>query len=107
MYSIHFPSKLPEYLALGMPIVMVGPDCATGVRWARRNLQAVCLLDSSLPETWGAAFGCLASDAEHRSSLGARALEAGARDFDPLVIRGQFQRALREAATSKKLSSEN
>jgi hypothetical protein len=88
-----------------MPIVMVGPDCATGVRWARRNLQAVYLLDSALPETWGAAFGRLASDAEHRSFLGARALEAGMRDFDPLVIRGQFQRALRETATNKSRSS--
>lgn len=35
LYRTHFPSKLTEYLALGMPVVVSGPEFATGVRYAR------------------------------------------------------------------------
>jgi glycosyltransferase involved in cell wall biosynthesis len=101
MYSIHFPSKLTEYLAAGLPIVMVGPEAATGVRWARSHPQAVYLLDASAPESWSAEFERLASEAELRSLLAHGALEAAVRDFDPLAIREKFRSALREAAASK------
>jgi glycosyltransferase involved in cell wall biosynthesis len=94
MYAIHFPSKLPEYLALGMPIVMVGPDDATGVRWAKGNAKAVHLLPAGEPEKWTAVLQQLTSSAQLRSSLGQGALEAGARDFDPVHIREKFLSAL-------------
>ena len=35
LYRTHFPSKLTEYLALGMPVIVSGPEMATGVRYAR------------------------------------------------------------------------
>jgi len=35
LYRTHCPSKLTEYLALGMPVIVSGPEFATGVRWAR------------------------------------------------------------------------
>jgi len=35
LYRTHFPSKLTEYLALGIPVIVSGPDFATGVRWAK------------------------------------------------------------------------
>jgi glycosyltransferase involved in cell wall biosynthesis len=35
LYSTHFPSKLPEYLALGMPVIIFGPEYANGVKWAK------------------------------------------------------------------------
>ena len=34
LYRTHFPSKLTEYLALGMPVIVSGPEFATGVRYA-------------------------------------------------------------------------
>jgi hypothetical protein len=34
LYRTHFPSKLTEYLALGMPVIVSGPEEATGVRYA-------------------------------------------------------------------------
>lgn len=98
MYSVHFSSKLPEYLALGMPIVMVGPDCATGVRWARRHPEAVHLLKGNAPETWAGELGSLAADAGFRTQLAASALLAGAQDFDPWAIRRNFTRVLQEAS---------
>lgn len=33
LYRTHFPSKLPEYLALNMPIIINGPEYANGIRY--------------------------------------------------------------------------
>jgi glycosyltransferase involved in cell wall biosynthesis len=96
MYSIHFPSKLPEYLALGMPILMVGPACATGVKWASRNNEAVLLPESATCDSWIAALHQLRSDNALRTRLGTVALAAGARDFNPLDIQKRFQSVLHE-----------
>ncbi len=41
LYSTHFPSKLPEYIALGMPVIVNGPDYSSGHLWAQANAQAV------------------------------------------------------------------
>lgn len=104
MYSIHFPSKLPEYLALGMPIVMVGPECATGIRWARRHPDTVYLLDVAAPQRWRVDLERLCADVGLRSALGGGALRQGALDFDPLTIRRKFQSALRGVAQEKTVS---
>jgi len=98
MYSIHFPSKLPEYLALGMPILMVGPQSATGVRWAKRNPAAVSLLRADAPESWASSLRRLANNADFRSCLAASAWLAGREEFDPARIREGFTRFLVGAA---------
>jgi len=100
MYSIHFPSKLPEYLALGMPILMVGPECATGLKWAKRNPGVVLLPDEPTHEGWVASLERLRGEAPLRAALGAAAWAAGGRDFDPAAIRSRFLRALGETAGS-------
>jgi len=107
MYSIHFPSKLPEYLALGMPIVMVGPECATGVKWARRHSEAISFLDARYPQNWGSDLKRLGADPDLRTSLGQKALAEGAQDFDPVSIRETFLAALCEVARVKTYSSKD
>lgn len=37
VYSTHFPSKLPEYLALEIPIIVYGPKYATGIKFAQKH----------------------------------------------------------------------
>jgi glycosyltransferase involved in cell wall biosynthesis len=100
LYSSHFPSKLPEYLTLGMPIVMVGPESATGVRWVRRHPDAALLLDNLNPCSWPAALEILRDSAPLRESLALNAVKAGGHDFDPVKIRRRFQMCLAEAARS-------
>jgi len=39
LYRTHFPSKLTEYLALGMPVIVSGPEEATGLRYAQDKRQ--------------------------------------------------------------------
>jgi len=105
MYAIHFPSKLPEYLAAGMPIVMVGPDSATGVGWAKRNPEAVLRLRASERGRWADELHRLACDGERRAQMAEAATKAGARDFDPVGIRRMFVSALCEAAAVRTKST--
>jgi glycosyltransferase involved in cell wall biosynthesis len=98
LYQHHFPSKLPEYLALGMPLIVTGPAYATGVEWALRHCDAVvCYCGTDL----GAVSSILASlrdDPERRLMLANAAIAASAGDFDPIKIKGTFLQKLRIAA---------
>lgn len=96
LYSYHFPSKLPEYLALGMPVVVSGPDYATGVRWTLNNLGPDATAGN--PGQLEAILRRLASEAGFREASARRALDAGRRDFDPARIAADFRGHLAAAA---------
>lgn len=98
LYRTHFPSKLPEYLALGMPVVVAGPDHATGVKWGLQNPSACVTLTSPDGPEWLATMKRLRDDKEWREALAANAVSSGRRDFDPFVIRSRFQQTLRRVA---------
>lgn len=95
LYRTHFPSKLPEYLALGMPVIVMGPDYATGVKWALRNVDAVLALTDDEPMRWLAAMEDLRTSPKLRVALACGALVAVRRDFDPISILERFQSILR------------
>lgn len=105
LYSSHFPSKLPEYLALGMPVIVAGPPEATGVRWASAHPEAAIALTESDPGAMTKLLARLRTDASLRLRLAADSVTAGNRDFDPLRIRGQFFAALDEAVGGSQCAS--
>ena len=43
LYRTHFPTKLSEYCWVGMPILVTGPENATGYRWAQRRREAAVM----------------------------------------------------------------
>jgi hypothetical protein len=121
LYRTHFPSKLTEYLALGMPVIVSGPEEAAGLRYAqpeklkngkaeKRKFQAADFQRFSVSEFLdfapNGAVPCttreelvavlrrLRADGELRRELAKRAVEAGSRDFDPLRIREAFWQGL-------------
>ncbi len=98
LYSCHFPSKLPEYLALGMPVVVAGPADATGVRWAAGHPQAALTVTDPDPMAVARQFERLQADPALRVSLAASAVHLGDRDFEPRRIQRQFSDAVNEAA---------
>jgi glycosyltransferase involved in cell wall biosynthesis len=100
LYRTHFPSKLPEYLALGMPVIVMGPDYATGVRWAVRNADSVLTLTKNDPASWQERLESLRQSPDERVRLAKAALVVGQRDFNPADIRGKFLNTLIEAAKS-------
>ncbi|MBN1354263.1 MAG: hypothetical protein JW994_06315 [Candidatus Omnitrophica bacterium] len=100
-YSVHFPSKLPEYLALGMPVLIFGPEYATGVKWGLSNSGAALVVTENNPESWIDAFNKLKESADLRQSLSRNAVFAGKRDFAPEAIRQQFLDSLKEAGVTE------
>jgi glycosyltransferase involved in cell wall biosynthesis len=89
LYRTHFPSKLTEYMALGMPVVITGPADATGVKWGLAHPDATLTLPDGGATEIRAALDRLRSDPAARVSIAA-ASRGGDRDFDPAMIRRQF-----------------
>lgn len=96
LYETHFPSKLTEYLALGMPVLVTGPDYATGVTWAARHPDAVLTVANDSIESVREATRRLRDEPALRTQLAAAAPAAGDADFDPAAIRRRFLSTLRE-----------
>ena len=92
--EIAFPSKLADYTAVGLPLVIYGPEYCSAVRWARENegvAEVIVQEDSDLlTET----IRRLAQGAEFRVKLGERALEVGQRYFAAHVAQRVFQNML-------------
>jgi glycosyltransferase involved in cell wall biosynthesis len=75
-----FPSKLADYTATGLPLLVYGPSYCSAVRWAHENAgvaEVVAVEDQGL---LAAAVGRLASP-KARIALGQRALQVGRRFF--------------------------
>ena len=74
-----FPSKLTDYTATGLPLLICGPECCSAVRWARANTAAEIVSTQTI-EALGTALDRL-EDASYRERLGRAASEAGDRCF--------------------------
>lgn len=98
LYRCHFPSKLPEYLALGLPVIVSGPAYATGVKWGLAQNKAVITCIDPEPAGVSGLLRDLAGNAELRLQLAKAGFAAGERDFAPARIVAQFKRTLAEAA---------
>jgi glycosyltransferase involved in cell wall biosynthesis len=104
LYSSHFPSKLPEYLALNMPVIVLGPTYATGVRWALQNPDAAIAITQPQPDRWLEILRKLAASEQNRVSLAIGATDAGKRHFCPEKIKKIFTAAIIEAAENRMLT---
>lgn len=100
LYETHFPSKLTEYMALGMPVLITGPAYATGVQWGLQHPDAALTITGSAIEAVRDAASRLKNDPELRTRL-ARGSSIGDEDFNPLRIRERFVGVLRQVATRR------
>jgi glycosyltransferase involved in cell wall biosynthesis len=96
LYKTHFPSKLSEYLALRMPVLIIGPSYATGVKWGLQNPDAAIVVSENKQEFLVNAFTQLKLSVSLRERLSQAAFVSGCRDFDPAEIRNQFLKSLVE-----------
>lgn len=87
-----FPSKLADYTATGLPLLIYGPGYCSAVAWARENqgVAEVVEVEAHL----GEAIERLAKDPAHRVSLGKRALDVGCEYFTHQRVQQVFHRAL-------------
>jgi len=89
-----FPSKLADYTATGLPLLIYGPSYCSAVRWANDNpgvAEVVAVEDQGL---LSAALRRLES-ANTRVTLGQRAIEVGRACFSHDAAQRTFHDALR------------
>jgi hypothetical protein len=94
LYRTHFPTKLSEYAWLGMPMVMVGPDYATGIVWGLEHSKAALLDTEESLSTLAFKLSKLLIDPSLRVSMARAAAEAALREFDPRAVRRTFRAVL-------------
>lgn len=76
-----FPSKLTDYTAVGLPLLICGPEDCSAVRWARDNPGVAEVVVSDDAAALGVAVDGLCRDRERRIALATNAQRIGDRDF--------------------------
>lgn len=92
--STLFPSKLADYTAIGLPVIVWGPPYSSAARWARENPGAtVCVTDPDRAPV-GEALKRLFGDADHATQVAEAAIAAGRRYFELAAAQNIFHKAL-------------
>ena len=79
--KLSFPSKLTDYTACGLPILIYGPEYSSAVQWARANQGVACVVTDDSGPALREAVCALQSDRELRLGLAQSAIELGVREF--------------------------
>ena len=102
LYRTHFPTKLSEYYTLGLPIFLLGPSYATGIRWGLDHPGSALVVTDRNPEAWRQALLRLKHDPELRVKLAACAQAIATDFFAPAISHRQFHQSFARAAHSSK-----
>ncbi|HEX6730806.1 MAG TPA: glycosyltransferase [Pyrinomonadaceae bacterium] len=89
-----FPSKLADYTAVGLPLLIYGPRYCSAVRWASENPGTAEVVDTEGTKALTRAVDRLAKAPVDRLVLAQRALEVGRRYFSHGAIESVFSRAV-------------
>lgn len=89
-----FPSKLSDYTAAGLPLLIFAPRESSAVRWAEENPGTAEVVDTDTGTGLELAIRRLASDPAHRLELGRRALIVGREYFSDERAQQVFLRVL-------------
>ncbi len=87
-----FPSKLADYTATGVPLLIYGPGYCSAVAWARENPGVAEVVESE-PDL-SAAINRLVTNPDHRIALGKRALSTGREYFSHARVQQRFHQFL-------------
>jgi len=92
-----FPSKLADYTAIGVPILVWGPPYSSAARWAAQNPGAALLFTDPSPEAVRSGVLSIVGSEERARSLAQGAVDAGKKFFELSSAREQLERALLRA----------
>jgi glycosyltransferase involved in cell wall biosynthesis len=92
--EICFPSKLTDYTAAGVPVLVWGPAYSSAVRWANDNPGVAEVVTEQDAGALAGAVRRLSADAARRASLGRAALDVGRRYFAYEVGAGRLTEVL-------------
>jgi glycosyltransferase involved in cell wall biosynthesis len=89
-----FPSKLTDYTAVGLPLLICGPADCSAVRWAGENPGVAEVVTSDAGPPLAAAISRLCDDAGYRAGLARTAERIGSRDFSAATAESILHAAL-------------
>lgn len=92
--ELAFPSKLADCTAVGLPLVIYGPEYCSVVGWARENAGVGEVVATDQSEGLDVALQRLARDPGRRIELGKRAIEVGRKYFAHEAVQRVFDRAV-------------
>jgi hypothetical protein len=92
--EISFPSKIADYTAVGLPLLIQGPSYCSAVRWAQDNAGAAEIVVDGGEAGLIQALDRLAADPGHRSRLAIAGASAGERYFAHAAAQRVFHAAL-------------
>lgn len=91
--QLGFPSKLADYTAVGLPLLIYGPPYCSAVRWANANPCTAEVIDQEEPEKLRMAIQRL-QDQQYRVLLAENALKNGDKYFAHKIVKDQFYEAV-------------
>lgn len=89
-----FPSKLADYTAIGLPLLVWGPRYCSAVKWARDNAGVGVVVDSPEGKPLVEAIARF-EDEPARKAMAEEALAAGTRYFSHEAVVSAFHQALK------------
>jgi glycosyltransferase involved in cell wall biosynthesis len=92
--SLNFPSKLTDYTAAGLPLLIWGPPESSAVRWAASEPSVAEVVTEPSPAALRASLENLRKDSGLRWRLGSAALEIGRKYFSAGHAQQVFQECL-------------
>jgi glycosyltransferase involved in cell wall biosynthesis len=87
-----FPSKLADYTATGVPLLIYGPGYCSAVAWARENPGVAEVVESEID--LANIVAKLANSPDHRIALGKHALAIGREYFNHARVKQIFYQSL-------------
>ncbi len=104
--KLSFPSKLTDYTAAGLPLLVCGPAYCSAVRWVRENPGLAEVAESEDVGELRQALNRLA-DPKRRLALGARVLAVGEKYFSHEAVLRVFYAALQGLESVKSLKNQD
>lgn len=88
--SLGFPSKLADYTAIGLPILIHGPVSCSATKWAREHAGVAEVIDTEDPNELTQALNKLISNPKLRAQLASSAMRVGEYCFDHTRLQRHF-----------------
>lgn len=95
-----FPSKLTDYTAIGLPLLIWGPGYCSAVRWAKENPGVAEVVESESIDALANAVEKLTESTEYRLHLATQALTKGEDYFSYTRAVQQFHKILALSSTA-------
>jgi len=92
--ELSFPSKLTDYTAAGLPLLIWGPPGCSAARWVRDNPGVAELVETDEPAALPPALLRLGENPAHRFQLAEQALALGRQFFSHAASQRTFHHAL-------------